>query len=100
MTTKYEFDAARWARNWSARKRFYLADGRDPFALVADEVERLRELREAIAWERECNQLDLWYGLYDIYCRNGQSHCDAVQNDFCAIVRAARAEVDRLLGEK
>lgn len=39
---KYEFDAERWLRNWSARKRFTLADGRDPFAMCADELHRLR----------------------------------------------------------
>ena len=42
MTGKYEFDAERWLRNWSARKRFTLADGRDPFAMCADEIHRLR----------------------------------------------------------
>ena len=42
MTSKYEFDAERWLRNWSARKRFTLADGRDPFAMCADELHRLR----------------------------------------------------------
>ena len=40
--SKYEFDAERWLRNWSARKRFLLADGRDPFAMCADEIHRLR----------------------------------------------------------
>ena len=39
---KYEFDAERWLRNWSARKRFLLGDGRDPFAMCADEIHRLR----------------------------------------------------------
>lgn len=42
MTSKYQFDAERWLRSWSARKRFLLADGRDPFAMCADELHRLR----------------------------------------------------------
>lgn len=42
MTSKYQFDAERWLRSWSARKRFLLADGRDPFAMCADEIHRLR----------------------------------------------------------
>ena len=42
MTSKYEFDSERWLRNWSARKRFTLADGRDPFAMCADEIHNLR----------------------------------------------------------
>ena len=40
--SKYVFDSVRWLRNWSARKRFLLADGRDPFAMCADEIHNLR----------------------------------------------------------
>ena len=110
MTSKYEFDAERWLRNWSARKRFLLADGRDPFAMCADELHRLRmavdlheqgaelmreesnallarhnALREAVAWERS-------FPL-ELVARNGtmKMHME---------YQAARAEVDRLLEEK
>ena len=67
-----------------------------------DKIEgELAALREAVAWERECSQdirpLVAWA---DLYVRHGEDYVDAVADDLCTIQDAARAEVDRLIGEE
>ena len=52
-------------------------------ARAAEEIERLRELREAVAWEREC---DAFIKGKDCSFHLAWEH-----------LQAARAEVDRLL---
>lgn len=62
---------------------------------------RHNALVDAVAWERECCQdirpLVAWAGLY---VRHGEDYVDGVAEDLRAIQDAARAEVDRLLGER
>ena len=66
---KYEFDAERWLRNWSARKRFLLGDGRDPFAMCADENAALRaraaRLEDEIA-QRQDTEASLTKWVHDL----------------------------------
>ena len=61
---------------------------------------RHNALRDAVVWERECCQdirpLVAWA---DLYVRHGEDYVDAVADDLCTIQDAARAEVDRLIGE-
>ena len=68
---------------------------------AAEEIKTLRELREAVAWERECCQdirpLVAWAGLYVLH---GEDYVDAVAEALREIQDAARAEVDRMLGER
>lgn len=64
-------------------------------------LSRHNALVEAVAWERECCQdirpLVAWA---DLYVRHGEDYVDAVADDLCTIQDAARAEVDRLIGEE
>lgn len=67
-------------------------------ARAAEEIERLRELREAVAWERECCQdirpLVAWA---DLYARHGEYYVDAIADELREIQDAARKAVEELL---
>ena len=72
--------------------RYKMANGDDPMALIAGEIEALltrhNALVEAVAWLRECEDCDQWafeeFWVYD--------------DELTEICEAARAEVDRLIG--
>lgn len=88
MTQQLSFDAERYCRN--NQGRLHLPDGSDPMALIAEELRKAKELREAVAWEREC--IDTW--------EYGTALKMQALDEQVASMSAARAEVDRLLGEK
>ena len=61
---------------------------------------RHNALREAVEWERECEQLDFWGVAYALCRRYPGNYIDAVRADFYAIRDAARADVDRLIANE
>lgn len=74
-----------------------ISETQDYTALLA----RHNALLEAVAWERECCQdirpLTAWA---DLYVRHGEDYVDEVAEDLRATQDAARAEVDRLMGDR
>ena len=69
---------------------------------IAELEQELAALREAVAWERECDAVsrhDIIRRLYALYLKHGQEYTDSVLDEFAEIGRAARAEVDRLMGD-
>ena len=83
---QYKFDAERYCR--SNQGRLHLPDGSDPMERIAEELQRARDLREAVAWERECDAM-----VRPAY------KSDAFR-EFAETIYAARAEVDRLLEDE
>ena len=61
---------------------------------------RHNALVEAVAWERDCEQLDFWGVAYALCRRYPGNYIDAVRADFYAIRDSARAEVDRLIANE
>ena len=80
----------------------FICDTKDlpSIAAAMESQKELAALREAVAWERECCQdirpLAAWG---DLYVRHGEDYVDSVAGDLREIQDAARAEVDRLMGE-
>lgn len=79
---------------------------RDPDMLITELCKRYAALLarhnalvEAVAWERECEQLDFWDVAYVLCSRYPGTYINTVRADFYAIRDAARAEVDRLIAE-
>ena len=91
----YKFDAMRWCRtmakaHWQRNEHGISST----FRTVAEEIDRLRArhnaLREAVAWEREC--IDTW--------EYGTALKMQALDEQVASMRAARAEVDRLIANE
>ena len=120
MPTKLQFDAERWLRNNAdiytrmgspqisqnmllcadeiKKLRMAVDPGEQGAEHMRDEVARLKgeieALVEAVAWERECEEL---HGIItELYCNVAESAPE--EDEVSRTYFAARAEVDRLLG--
>jgi len=64
---------------------------------------RLVELQEAVRWERECSMQNMAGAIsqytHHLYMTHGEDYLDEIQEEYEAIVDAARAAVDARAGE-
>ena len=88
--SQYKFDALRYCRNNAGRLK--LPDGSDPMERIAEELQRARELHDAVAWEREFDEVLVWLVQTGLYPRDMRGKYDLAAERECA-----RAEVDRLI---
>ena len=98
---KYKFDALSYCRRNLGR--YKMANGDDPMALIAGEIEALlarhNTLVEAVAWERECEDVAHWrYEVWEM-AEVGSGDCEIYTVAQC-IHDEARSEVERLIANE